>query len=413
MVRRLRRADVRARGTPQAPGPVRLQPPPGGRSGRDPVGRPAAAVARRRWPRPRAAADRDHPRRTPAAAHRASARGARPGRGWGRSPTPPRGCSTASSRCRTRRTCWPRGWRASAASTRRCWSRRTGACSRRRRARSSGSPAATVMTPPLSDHILASITRRRRDRSVSDAIERVVHARRPARPPTKCSWPRRCARCSRWPRSTTCRSRPRRAGDRAARGRGRGAHPLRARRQAEAESHAVLRVSPMKILTVVGNRPQFIKAAAVSGPLRRVHEEVLVHTGQHFDDELSRRVLRRARPALARPRAPHLAAAPTRRRPARHAGCAGAGARRRRSRRGARLRRHQLDARGRAGRRPGGGPGRPRGGRYALVRPLDARGAQPRARRPRQRPAAVLVAGRGATTSKRGRQPARSSWSAT
>jgi UDP-GlcNAc3NAcA epimerase len=43
----------------------------------------------------------------------------------------------------------------------------------------------------------------------------------------------------------------------------------------------------MRVVTVVGNRPQFIKAAAVSGPLRRVHEEVLVHTGQHFDDELS------------------------------------------------------------------------------------------------------------------------------
>ena len=43
----------------------------------------------------------------------------------------------------------------------------------------------------------------------------------------------------------------------------------------------------MKVLTVVGNRPQFIKAAAVSGPLRSEHEEVLVHTGQHFDDELS------------------------------------------------------------------------------------------------------------------------------
>jgi UDP-N-acetylglucosamine 2-epimerase len=43
----------------------------------------------------------------------------------------------------------------------------------------------------------------------------------------------------------------------------------------------------MKILTIVGNRPQFIKAAAVSGPLRRAHDEVLVHTGQHFDDELS------------------------------------------------------------------------------------------------------------------------------
>ncbi len=43
----------------------------------------------------------------------------------------------------------------------------------------------------------------------------------------------------------------------------------------------------MKILTVVGNRPQFIKAAAVSGPLRERHEEVLVHTGQHYDDSLS------------------------------------------------------------------------------------------------------------------------------
>ncbi|MGO9488186.1 MAG: non-hydrolyzing UDP-N-acetylglucosamine 2-epimerase [Solirubrobacteraceae bacterium] len=44
----------------------------------------------------------------------------------------------------------------------------------------------------------------------------------------------------------------------------------------------------MKILTVVGNRPQFIKAAAISGPLREEHEEVLVHTGQHHDDSLSR-----------------------------------------------------------------------------------------------------------------------------
>ena len=43
----------------------------------------------------------------------------------------------------------------------------------------------------------------------------------------------------------------------------------------------------MKVLTVIGNRPQFIKAAAVSPPLREVHHEVLVHTGQHFDDRLS------------------------------------------------------------------------------------------------------------------------------
>jgi UDP-GlcNAc3NAcA epimerase len=43
----------------------------------------------------------------------------------------------------------------------------------------------------------------------------------------------------------------------------------------------------LKILTVIGNRPQFIKAAAVSPKLRERHQEVLVHTGQHFDDELS------------------------------------------------------------------------------------------------------------------------------
>jgi UDP-GlcNAc3NAcA epimerase len=43
----------------------------------------------------------------------------------------------------------------------------------------------------------------------------------------------------------------------------------------------------MNVLTVVGNRPQFIKAAAVSGPLRQAHQEVLIHTGQHFDEQLS------------------------------------------------------------------------------------------------------------------------------
>ncbi len=43
----------------------------------------------------------------------------------------------------------------------------------------------------------------------------------------------------------------------------------------------------MKVLTVIGNRPQFIKAAAVTPALRERHDEVMVHTGQHFDDELS------------------------------------------------------------------------------------------------------------------------------
>ena len=44
----------------------------------------------------------------------------------------------------------------------------------------------------------------------------------------------------------------------------------------------------MRVLTVIGNRPQFVKAAAVSDRLRKGAREVLVHTGQHYDDELSR-----------------------------------------------------------------------------------------------------------------------------
>jgi UDP-N-acetylglucosamine 2-epimerase len=43
----------------------------------------------------------------------------------------------------------------------------------------------------------------------------------------------------------------------------------------------------MKVLTVVGARPQFVKASVVSRALRARHEEILVHTGQHYDDALS------------------------------------------------------------------------------------------------------------------------------
>ena len=45
----------------------------------------------------------------------------------------------------------------------------------------------------------------------------------------------------------------------------------------------------MKIATIVGARPQFIKAAAVSRVLRKSTgiREVLIHTGQHYDPEMS------------------------------------------------------------------------------------------------------------------------------
>lgn len=52
----------------------------------------------------------------------------------------------------------------------------------------------------------------------------------------------------------------------------------------------------MKICTIIGARPQFIKAAAVSRAIAMHNKlasdaprvsEVIIHTGQHYDDDMS------------------------------------------------------------------------------------------------------------------------------
>jgi UDP-N-acetylglucosamine 2-epimerase len=48
----------------------------------------------------------------------------------------------------------------------------------------------------------------------------------------------------------------------------------------------------MKFLTIIGARPQFIKAAPLSRELRQRHREVLVHTGQHYDYGMSEQFFR-------------------------------------------------------------------------------------------------------------------------
>lgn len=42
-----------------------------------------------------------------------------------------------------------------------------------------------------------------------------------------------------------------------------------------------------KVITVIGARPQFIKASMISKQMKDVFEEIIVHTGQHYDNNMS------------------------------------------------------------------------------------------------------------------------------
>ncbi len=42
----------------------------------------------------------------------------------------------------------------------------------------------------------------------------------------------------------------------------------------------------MKIVSIIGSRPQFVTSAAVFREIKTGHTQVLVHTGQHYDPEM-------------------------------------------------------------------------------------------------------------------------------
>ena len=142
----------------------------------------------------------------------------------------------------------------------------------------------TLVTPPLADHVLDSITRRRLS-GIGQVTEQVDRARRAPAPREAflASTPREVHRV----RSIDGVALPPRPGRCA--GAGEAIHEV-------IEPELGVSACGMRVLTVIGNRPQFVKAAAVSRPLRAQHEELL-HTGQHHDDELSRSSSRARDPA--------------------------------------------------------------------------------------------------------------------
>ncbi len=159
-----------------------------------------------------------------------------------------------------------------------------------------------------------------------------------------------------------------------------------------------------RVVSVIGTRPQLVKAAVVDARAARRRTFRGDH-GRH-------RAALRPGDVVAPAGGPHRCARVAQPRPARRVGARPARshdlgdrwrARGRATGRGARVRRHQLDAGGRARRVRARPADRARRGRVALVQPGDARGAQPGARRPCLGPAALPDPGRRAQPRRRRR----------
>ena len=139
----------------------------------------------------------------------------------------------------------------------------------------------------------------------------------------------------------------------------------------------------MRLVSVVGTRPQLIKAAALlARPSGRGMTSVFVDTGQHWDEPMAGDVLRASSACRSRTTRSGSAAARQAEQTARMLGRSSRSSIAERPDAVARLRRHELDA-GRGARGgQAGHPGGPRRGRPAQLRPADARGDEPGRRRP-------------------------------